>query len=226
MKPFRFARLILALLPLSLCLSALPPPATAQAANPAQSGLPPGAPPLSPAQKQKQQARMTRFYQDLRALGQNTTLSPVQKQQQYVGMKKQLDRDMLGLLTPTQRQAVIKQNLQVMKLRADFVKQHQSEITKSNQLNASYQKSFTPAQKQKMLALQQEAQAQAQKVQNDPKMAADTKNQTLAAIGRDTQRQVLALLTPAQRTQVKQYQAIQFKLGQELAAYGKAHGQP
>lgn len=218
-------RLALALVP--LCLAALPQPAPAQAAPAQQPSiiLPPGVPPLTAAEKQKQQARLARFYQDLNALQRDSQLSPTKKQQKFAALKKSLDQDMLALLTPAQRKGVVRQNHSVIKLRQVFLKQHQSEIAQANTLNAAFKKSFTPAQKQKIKTIEAQAQEQMQRLQADTKTPAQAKQHTLDAIVRDMRSQEMGVLTPAQQSQMKQIHAIQIRLGQELTAYAKAHGQ-
>ena len=69
------------------------------------------------------------------------------------------------------------------------MQQHQSEIAQEKKLGQDYQKSFTPTQKQKIASLQQQARAQLQKLQANPKMSLQNKQQTAGAIYRDTQRQ-------------------------------------
>ncbi len=223
MKPLRLARLIFALAP--LCLAALP--ASAQTPPPSQAvTLPPGAPPLTPVQQKKQQARLARFYQGLNVLKNNSRMTPAQKQQQFVTMRKTLDRDMLAILTPAQRKAVVQQNSTVLKLRQTFFKQHQGEITQANKLAAAYRRSLTPAQKKKIAVLEAQAKAQFVKLQGDTKMPPVVKQHTADAIMRDTRNQEVAVLTPTQRSEMQQVQSIQARFAQELAAYAKAHGQP
>ena len=223
LKFSRLARLILALVPLNLAV--MTQSALAQAPTFGRPTLPPGAPPLNPAQQQKFAARNAKFNQDIAALQADRTLTNAQKQAKARQLVQALDKDMLAILTPTQRAAVLKQRSSVTQIREAFLRQHQSEITQAKKLSTALQKSFTPAQKQKIQTIQTQAQAQLQKLQTDTKSSPQVKQQTVAAIIRDTQRQELNVLTPAQRSEFKQSQAIQLRLQQELIAYAKAHGQ-
>ena len=79
MKPIAFTRIALALAP--LCLIALPPRALALPAPPAapQVVLPPGTPPLSPAQQQKQQALLMSTMKTANAIKADPKMTPAQK---------------------------------------------------------------------------------------------------------------------------------------------------
>jgi hypothetical protein len=238
LKIIRLARLTLALTSLSLGLSGvfspLPTLAAPAAPAPAQSGLPPGAPPLTPAQQQQQQARINRFMQDRNALVANTSLSPAQKQQKYADLLKAFQQDMLNILTPKQRAMVTAQNAKVIDLRKQFATQHKAEIdelnqltTKLAQLNTATNKALTAQQKQKMTKIQQDARDQLQKLQAENSTPA-VKQATSGAIVRDADRQAFSILTPAQQAPIRQLQtkivALQTRLGKELAAFAKAHG--
>ena len=223
MKPFRLTRLVLALTP--LCLAALPQCAPAQTPGAVEMRLPPGAPPPTPAQNQKFVALNTQFNQDIQALRTNRSLTPAQKQAKAQQLALALNAHMMALLTPAQRAVVMKDRTRIVGLRQAFMKQHQAEIAQAKKLGQDYQKSFTAAQKQKIKTIQQQAQAQLQKLQSDPKASALVKQTTAAAIIRDAQRQEEAVLTPAQRSEITQGRAIQARLQQELAAYAKANGQ-
>ncbi len=237
MKTLRLARLALALVPLSLGIAALtgPVPVFAAPAGPANDGLPPGAPPLSPAQRQQQQARIQAFIAARNALIGNARLTPAQKQQQFVALQARFQQDMLAILTPAQRNAVTQQNSKVLGLRRQFDAQHAGEIAQLRQLstqlaalNTATNKALTPKQRQKITAIQEQARRQLQALQAQSS-AADVKQQTAQAIIRDAQRQAFGVLTPAQQAPLKQLQtkivALQTRLGQELTAFAKAHGQ-
>ena len=233
----RLARLALALAPLSLGVAAslAPPPVFAAPVSSASDGLPPGAPPLTPTQRQQQQARIQSFLLTRNALVSNPRLTPAQKQQQFLALQSKFQQDMLSILTPAQRAAVNQQNAKIVGLRQLFAKQHAGEIAQLQQmntrlaaLNASTTRALTPAQRQKVAAIQDQARAQLQRLQaeNSPPQV---KQQTAQAIIRDAQRQAFAVLTPAEQAPLRQLQAqivsLQTRLGQELTAFAKAHGQ-
>lgn len=230
MKIFRLARLALALTPLSLGLAGItfPHPVVAApiAAPAANDGLPPGAPPLTAAQKQQQQARIKRFMQDSNALNANTTLTPAQKQQQGLALQQSLQQDMLKILTPKQRAMVMAQNTKVLALRQQFLKQHQADITKQQQLTTALQKSMTAAQKQKIENIKAGAQQQLQSLQTNTKLSVAVKQKMAQGIVGDATRQGMAVLTPTQQSELKEIRALQIKLTNDLDAFAKAHGTP
>ena len=64
---------------------------------------------LSATQRAEASARQARFQKDIAALRADTKLTDAQKQAQYGILLKAMDKDMLGLLTPSQRAEVKKQ---------------------------------------------------------------------------------------------------------------------
>ena len=223
MNPLRLTRLVLALTTLSFAV--LPQCAPAQAPGAMEMRLPPGAPPPTAAQKQKYIALNAQFSRDILALKNNHSLTLAQKQAQGQQLALALNKNMLAMLTPAQRAVVLKQRSNIVQLRKAFLQQHQAEIAQAKALGQQFQKSLTATEKQKITAIQQQAQAQIQKLQANPKMSLPVKQQTAGAIYRDMQRQSFAVLTPAQRSEFTQGQAIQVRLQQELIAYAKSHGQ-
>jgi hypothetical protein len=237
LKTIRLARVALALTPLTLGLAVLnsPVPVCAAPSSTSSNGLPPGTPPLTPAQLQKQQARIQRYMQDMNALNAKAGLTPLQKEKQGMALQSSLRQDMLNILTPKQRAIVEAQNTKVLDLKKQFAQAHQGEISQLRQLtaklaalNTTTQKSLSPAQEQKIKALQDQARAQLQKLEAQ-NSSPQVKQETAQAIVRDAQRQAFSILTPAQQTPLKDLQtkivALQTRLGQELTAFAKAHGQ-
>ena len=223
MKPLRLIRLALALAP--LCLLALPQCAPAQAPGALVMRLPAGAPPPTAAQQQKYVALNTQFNQGIQALKNNRSLTPAQKVAKAQQMASDLNKNMLAMLTPAQRAVVLKDRNKITQLRQAFLKQHQAEIAQVSKLGRAYQKSFTTAQKQRIQAIGSQAQEQLMRLRNDPKTAPAAKQHTADAILRDTRNQEMAVLTPAQRSQMQQLQSMQARLRQELTTYAAANGQ-
>ena len=223
MKFSHRAHLLFALVP--VFLFAVPQSSPAQTPAAAEMRLPSGAPPPTAAQKQKFTARNARFNQDYAALLANRALTPAQKATKAKQLALDLNRDMMAILTPAQRAVVLKQRDQVTGLRQSFLKQHQSDITQINTLNAAFRKSFAPSQKQKIQGIEAQAREQVKRVQADTKSTPQARQHALDAIFRGVQSQELSVLTPTQQSQMKQIHAIQVRLGQQLSTYAKAHGQ-
>jgi hypothetical protein len=235
LKTIRLARLALALTPLSLGLAVLNAPVPVCAAPASSDGLPPGTPPLTATQHQKQQALIQRYIQDIKALSTKPGLTPLQKEKQGMALQASLRQNMLSILTPKQRSMVEAQNNKVLDLKKQFAKEHQGEITQLRQLtaklasvNAATQKSLSPTQKQKIKALQDQARTQLQKIEAQ-NTSNQVKQETAQAVVRDAQRQAFSILTPAQQKPLLDLQnkivALQTNLGKELTDFAKSHGQ-
>jgi hypothetical protein len=224
LKITRIAGLILALTPLTLGLGLLTSSTPALSAPVASNdGLPADAPPLTHAQKAKQQQRIKQLQSDMAALSANTNMTSAQKQQQAETIQKTFQQDMLALLTPKQRAAVEAQNTKVLSLRQLFLKQHKAEIDKEQGLEKSLAQSITADEKAKMKSYQDQAMQQIQGLRTNTKLTDKQKQDTAQGIVRDSARDALAVLTPAQQTQFKEFQKLQTQLASELAAFAKAH---
>lgn len=91
----------------ALALLSFPLTAQAQAAPSAASAS--AGSDLSPAQRQRAEARNAQYQKDLAALQADPKMSSAQKQARYQTLFQAMDRDMLAILTPAQRAQVMKQ---------------------------------------------------------------------------------------------------------------------
>ena len=64
---------------------------------------------LNAAQQAKADARQAQFQKEVQALQLDSQMTPAQKQAKYTALYQAMDRDMLAVLTPTQRSQVLKQ---------------------------------------------------------------------------------------------------------------------
>ena len=183
----------------ALTLIALPLTAPAQAAPPAaQSSDPSG---LSQAQRQRIEARQGQFQKDITALRGDAKMTDAQKKARYGTLLQAMDRDMLAILTPTQRAEVMQQR----QIGAEFQKEVAAlkadpKLT-SAQKQARYEALVKQANQKALATLTPAQRAQALKRSQAQRAEALKRSQAAAAakqIGAALQKS----LTPAQEKQV------------------------
>lgn len=197
------------LLPLAALLTLLPLNALAQ--NP-----PPPPPPamgvpgltLSPAQQARFTARNAKFAQEVTALRADPKLTPAQKQAKFVTLYKAVDKDMMAILTPAQRALVARQRSQTQARAATFQKLHGTQIKEGQALAAKLNQMLTTDQKQRLGAINMEAQKQKQQIGQDQALSFAAKQQKAIAVDADAQAKILAVLTPPERTMFTQMEQI------------------
>lgn len=152
----------------------------------AQQAAPSGGLVLNADQKAKADARQTQFKKDLAALGADPKLTPAQKQAQAQTLYQALDKDMMAILTPTERANVLKQRQINAKFQAD-----------AKALQAD--KALTPAQKNdKYMKITEEARNASAALLPPSERAAAMKRNALLEQAQTLNKQLIESETPAQ----------------------------
>ncbi len=193
------------------CAQTPPPPAP----PPAQAAPPQAAPALSPAQRARAAARTAQYNKDVKALQANTKLTPAQKEAQFHALQQSANTDLMAILTPAQRAVMQQRQQQAMQQQQEmgaFQQAHKPEIDALMSLRAKLMGSLTPAQHAKIDAISKATQGQMETVHNDPSLSLQAKQDKEHALSRRATAQFLTVLTPAQRAEAKQMDAMRNKL--------------
>lgn len=190
------------LLPLAVFLALIPLGSLAQTPPPPPPAAAMGIPglTLSPAQQARFNTRNAKFTQDVEALKANPKLTPAQKQAKFVTLYKAVDKDMMAILTPTQRALVTKQRAQTQARAEAFQKAHGAQIKEGLALAEKLNKALTKDQQTHIGVITQAAQKQKEQIEQDASLSPEAKQQKSLAVDTDAQAKVLAVLTPSQRT--------------------------
>ena len=93
---------------------------------------------LNAAQQAKANARQAQFQKEIQALQLDSKMTPAQKQAKYTTLYQAMDRDMLAVLTPTQRSQVLKQRQINTQFKADVLALQSNRALTDAQKKARY----------------------------------------------------------------------------------------
>lgn len=191
---------------MALALLLFPLTARAQGTPPGRGGAAAGSN-LSSAQRARAQARQTQFQKDAAALTTDAKLTETQKRTRYAALAQAFDKDMLAILTPTQRAQVMSQR----QIRAQFQKDVAA-------LQAD--KTLTDAQKRDRFEALRQAANQKALATLPPDQRARVEKQQQAASARQAEVKRLAqeLQKSETPTQEKQVHEIGLKAGAQVQA--------
>ena len=132
-----------------------------------------------------------------KGIGNNKALSLAEKQSKFKALYVSYQAKRLAVLTPAQRQEV-----------ADNQKIINSGLASMRAIDAKIKASLTATQKAKLKAISVSANTRIQKLIADKSLTVPVKQVQAGSIQRSVQAQMTAILTPAQRAEVAQINAI------------------
>jgi hypothetical protein len=193
---------IAAVAAIALCTHPLTSIAAAQA--PPQTGAPgPNWLHLTPDQQSKMKVRQQKMNADVNDLRNDKILNDAQKSARFQTLQQAYETDMMGMLTPAQKQLVMDQ-------KAKFMKQQvaqQAHMQSFMKLRDKMQASLSPAQKKKIQTIQQADLKQFQGIKSSSIPEAEKAKRAIA-LERNEEKQINSILTPAQMADVKKMQAM------------------
>ena len=152
---------------------------------------------LTAKEKTALQGILARTQVQAKAIGDDKASSPVQKQAKFKALSESYEAQRLAVLTPAQRLEV-KNNQKIIT----------SGFALMKALDAKIKSSLTASQKAKLKAISLSANAQMQKLISDQSLTMPVKRVQAGSIQRSVQAQMNAILTPAQRAEIAQINAI------------------
>jgi hypothetical protein len=159
---------------------------------------------LTPSETTKMRARFLKMQSDVQALQANTLMTDPQKKAQLLVLEKAYSNDMMAMLTPTQRARA--NVLQAQREQAQSVAM--ARVAKIRSIQSKLQSTMTADQKSKIQAIAANNSQRMQAILGD-KTATDTQKRTdLSAAQHAAEKQIMAVLTPAQQVQFQKMEAL------------------
>jgi hypothetical protein len=159
---------------------------------------------LTPSETTKMRARFLKMQSDVQALQANTLMTDPQKKAQLLVLEKAYSNDMMAMLTPAQRARA--NVLQAQREQAQSVAM--ARVAKIRSIQSKLQSTMTADQKSKIQAIAANNSQRMQAILGD-KTATDTQKRTdLSAAQHAAEKQIMAVLTPAQQVQFQKMEAL------------------